>query len=757
MNITNGLAMGSRIHAIVILTVASLMSSCVVPNPLVKPTPMDTQAPSRQEAAHNELPLPFEQPLAKAQGGLTAVDTPAPPPRPIQALPPQTEIYPGTGTFIDGSTAKSGPPVKNNGAGEYSLNFEAMDLQEVVKAILGDLLKQNYIIDPKVTGLVTLQTSHPLRREELLPTLENLLRLNAAVLIEEGGSYKILPQEQAVGGHLSATIGKNPSARGYAVHIVPLRYISAREMHKIIEPYTPADAPAMVDEQRNLLILTGTQAELKNLIALVDMFDVDWLRGMSVGLFRLRKAQAKTLITELESIFGGKDGPLGGWVRFVPIERMNAILAVSGKAEHLQTTRNWIEHLDKAEETQSVPRLFVYRVKNGKAKDLAAVLAGIFGAETPSGGTGVPAPELAPGEISATVGRNDTVQPGGDTQALVGGTEAANPDPSNGQLTVVANEQVRIIADQRNNSLVIMAKPQDYQMIEETLKSLDVVPLQVLIEASVVEITLTDTLQYGVEWFMNHTVAGGGKGAMTSGGALGGGGAVNLANAIPGTPSFTYAVLNANNKIQVLLEALSRESKVDVLSSPSLMVLDNQTATIKVVDQVPIITQSRQSTQATDAPIVSNVEYKDAGVILEVTPQVNLGGRITLDLQQDVTDVGEVESNTGNRRFLQRNIKSTVTVQSGETIVLGGLIKKNSSLSKSGVPFVKDIPLLGNLFSTTAKDSERKELIVLLTPKAVRSENEAHDVTDEYRQRLQELKSTMSWKEPRPGVGSPVY
>jgi general secretion pathway protein D len=283
-------------------------------------------------------------------------------------------------------------------------------------------------------------------------------------------------------------------------------------------------------------------------------------------------------------------------------------------------------------------------------------------------------------------------------------------------------------------------------MIEAALRHLDIVPLQVLIEASVVEVTLTDDLQYGVQWFFKNHFGGGHRGIGISGRApvgrlreaadLGG----RIGNIFGG--GFTYALLNSRGEISVILDALAAATKVNVLSSPSLMVLDNQTAAITVADEVPVRTTEVQQITAGDAPVVSGIEYKDAGVILEVTPRINIGGRITLELVQEVTDVVSLTAGVGqNPTFKKRNIQSTVTVQSGDTLTLGGLIQEDKDFSKRGIPLLSDLPLLGPLFSTTEKIMNRTELIVLLTPKAVRSQEESRTVTEEFRQRLKELET----------------
>lgn len=740
------------------------------------------------------VPPPGEGPQAQPRPTVTITPAPARPGKPapaaadefipIEAGKPEeerrrtiSELRPGTGTFINTREIYRKRPVEAE-KGEYTLNFEATDLQEVVKIILGDVLKKNYFIDPRVTGAVTIQTSQPLTKQQLLPVLENLLRLNGAALMQADGIYKIVPLPQARGA-------LKPVARGYGTRIVPLRHISAREMGKLIEPFLSPDAPKpLIDDPRNVMILSGSEQELQNLMEMIEVFDVDWLQGMSLGLFRLQNAEAKTLAGELEKVFLEKDSPLTGMLRLVPIERLNALLVISQRPDYLQKAGRWIERLDEARDTVT-PRLYVYRVKNGKASNLALVIGGIFGvpAKPPAG---APPPQLAPGETPVQIqapgqesqtetltdqaigtgtgisgfgaptgtpgfGAATGYQAGGVAGGTVGGAAARQAVPP----TVIATEKFRIVADDSNNSLVIFASPKDFQMIEAALRHLDVVPLQVLIEASVIEVTLRGALSYGVEWFFKNRFGGGsaGFGALSSGTA---GAKIDTTGAAQAqgsnlaaltslfTPGgFTYAVINSQNQVTVLIDLLASQSKVNVLSSPSLMVLDNQSATIRVVDQFPVITQQQQpiAIAGGQANILNSVQYVDIGVILEVTPRINLGGRITLDLVQDVSNVSPDTGVAGNPIFQKRNIQSAVTVQSSETLVLGGLIRDRKSTVKTGVPFVMDIPILGRLFSSTNNESERTELIVLMTPKAVRTQEEARSATDEFRSRLKQLET----------------
>ncbi|MGH8585235.1 MAG: type II secretion system secretin GspD [Gammaproteobacteria bacterium] len=727
---------------VVLCVGAVALSACTTASQRAQPPPPRpiTGAP-RAEAGRTPAPAMTE---------ITLEDEDKKPPR------PPIEMYPGTGTFVN---PKAGAPRPPDTGGEYTLNFEATDLQEVVKAVLGDLLKESYFIDPKVTGQVTIQTSRPLKRAELLPTLENLLRLNGAVLLRSDGLYKVMPGAQATRGAPPTSVQRVAAARGYGIRVVPLRYVSARELHKLIEPFLPPDAPQIVDEQRNLLILTGTEQELESTMELVEIFDVDWLNGMSVGLFKLKDAEVKTLHAEMEKIFGEKDSPVSGVVRMVPVERLNALLVVTSRPDYLEHAREWVERLDQVADAVG-PRLFVYRVQNGKAADLATVLGGIFGAEATKE-DGPPAAELAPGEEPTTL---DSDSPRtSEREGELGGEESGVGQRRGGRskepaVSVVSTENLKIIADESTNSLVILARTQDYKMIETALKNLDVVPLQVLIEASVIEVTLTDNLRYGVEWFLKHGAPGNETAQALFDLTPGGDPSVPppTEGSIPSTigllgplvaPNFSYAFLGSGS-VKVILNALALESKLEVLSSPSLMVLDNQTATIKVVNQIPVQTQQQQSTIA-DSNIISSVEFKDAGVILEITPRVNQGGRITLDLVQEVTDVGARVPPSNNTSFFQRNIETSVTVQSAETIVIGGLITRNKSDSNTGIPILKDLPVLGTLFGDTTDTDRRTELMVLLTPKAVRDLGEARAVTKEFRERLKELEAAGPGEAPR--------
>jgi len=294
---------------------------------------------------------------------------------------------------------------------------------------------------------------------------------------------------------------------------------------------------------------------------------------------------------------------------------------------------------------------------------------------------------------------------------------------------------MRFVADEHRNAVVVIATEEQFRMVEATLRRLDIVPLQVLIEATIAEVRLNDDLKYGLQWaFERGKLGGSAFGTVQVGGTS--------------LPSAGFNLVFDTSDVRAVLNALSEITDVEVVSSPQLMVLDNQPARLQVGDQVPIATQSSVLNTAPDAPIVNTISYFDTGVILEVTPRVNATGLVTLDILQEVSGADETKSSTiDSPTISQRSIRSVVAVQSGETVVLGGLIDNFSSETVTGIPILKDIPLLGNLFKNTDRAAVRKELLVLITPRVVSDSAEAREITDELRQRLSILRDVIATAE----------
>ena len=660
--------------------------------------------------------------------------TPEREPRPAQFY------QPGTGVFV-GQPQPQSPATIQDG-GNITLNFENTNLREVVKVILGDLLNVNYSIDPGVQGAVTLQTSEPLSRKDLIPTLELLLRMNGAALVPQIGLYNVVPRDSAMRGMLAPQLGNSGQAlpRGYSVRIVPLTYIAAGEMQKILEPFAAAGNVVRVDTVRNLLILAGGGPELARLLETVRIFDVDWLKGMSIALFTPDFVDAETLSTELQAVFGeGGDSPLAGVIKFVTLERLNALLVITPRPQYLEKVADWVERLDR--DSGGVgQRLFVYRVQNGKAADLATVLTEVF--QRDAGSAVVPPPELAPGlealEIAAPPPPDEDQEAApGAAQRLLATPAAFRPESLVGGegVAISSGGEIRIIADEINNALVILATAQQYKQVEAALRRLDVLPQQVLIEATIAEITLKGDLKYGMEWFFTNTL-----GDKTGQGLLDLG--VTGTGIGPVIPGFSYSIVDKAGAVRAVLNALAEDSRLNVISSPSLMVLNNQTAHIDVGDEVPVVTQQQQSTVGTSSPIVNNIEYRNTGVLLSVTPRVNAGGMVVMDVEQEVSQVvtESTDTTTLTPTISKRSITTSVAVQSGQTVVLGGLIREQKVVSRSGIPGLYNLPIIGPLFGVTIDEQVRTELVVLITPRAVRNPAEAAQVTEEFRNKMESLR-----------------
>jgi general secretion pathway protein D len=690
------------------------------------------------------------------------------------------EVYrPGSDVFTAPQKPPAAAPTAN---GEVTLNFENTNLREVVKVILGDILQQNYAIDPNVTGSVTLQTGRPLPRDALAPTLEMLLRMNGAALIYEQGLYNVVPSEEAVSGLLAPQLGgaTTPLPKGYSVRIVPLEFIAAKEMQSILEPFAVPGNVIRVDEERNLLILAGTSQEIRSLLGMIRIFDVDWLEGKSVAVFTPEFVEAKTLAEELEKLFGDQaEGPLAGLIRLEPIERLNAVLAITPRKEYLEKVAQWVQRLDR--ETGAVGRrLFVYPVQNGKAADLAAVLTQIFQEE---GAEELPPAELAPGlepvEITSSAqvprqGPSENLQESirtetpqlqreapGQLQREVPGEVQSKSTPGEGleaagqtrlksvaQATPTAQEisvegvtiqqpgTVRIIADETNNALLILATGQQYKEIVTALRQLDIVPLQVLIEVTLADILLTGELRYGVEWFFKHHLDGKtGEFRLGQLPTTAEDGSIVPFTGIPG--GFSFAV-TAADAVRALLTALADDSRLDIIASPSLMVLNNQSANINIGDEIPVVTQQQQSVAQT-ANIINSVERVNTGVQLTVSPRVNEGGLVIMEIVQNVSQPREEQSELGPE-ISNREITSTVAVQSGETVVLGGLISENNSFTHRGIPGLYKVPIVGPLFGRKDVTKRRTELIVLITPRALRDVHETRQITEEFRNKMQGIR-----------------
>lgn len=702
--------------------------------PAIAPDVKKAEADSPTSAIGN-IPAP-----AEAQA-TPVVKNEAPPPPASEEKKDRYKLHPGSGIFLKPSPGVI-PSSAPAGAGqEITLNFEGAEIREVVKVVLGDVLKESYILDPRVKGSITVRSSKPISRADLLPTMEMLLRMNGAAMVREtNGVFKIVPATVAVKGSSSPRLGGGgrPLTDGHSLQIVPLQYVGAREMAKILEPLAPEGGGGVlrVDEARNLLILSGAEPELRHALETIDMFDMDWMSGMSAGLFPLKHSEAKVVNAELDKLFGDKaSSPAAGLLRIVPIERMNALLIVTQQPRYLDQAKLWVERLDQGGSSGG-SSLHVYQVQNSKAENIANLISDIFGWRRSQQQA---APQLAPGltggEVSSTPFASQSVDNKVATSALSQTTgttsSAALPAAAASSGSTVAQSpasDVRVIADKDNNSLLIYAPPGEYDKIEAAIKKLDVVPRQVLIEMTIAEIALTDEYEYGLEWFFKNNS---GKGQLDTG----------LAGVTQLVPGLSYVWNNKAGDVQAILNALGTTGKLNIISSPHVMVSDNQIAKIQVGDRVPTVSQTQSTaTTVNQSGIISSIQYIDTGVMLSVRPHINAGGQVTMEISQEVSNAKKtVTSGIDSPTIGKRTAQSTVTIQSGDTMVLGGLIREEKDDGTEGVPLLSEVPYVGALFGTQSKKNNRSELIILITPRVASNRQQTKDITDEIRERVSGL------------------
>ena len=670
---------------------------------------------------------------------------------------PLRSANPGTGVFINEDIAKRAPPGAGE-TGEVTFNFEGESLHAVVKAILGDFLQQNYVIAPGVQGTVTFSTAKPLRGDQALSILEMLLRWNNATLVWQDGRYTILPVAQALPGNLTPRSGPAANARGYEVRAVPLQYISALEMEKLIKPYAKPEGVVNVDPARNMIVLAGTRAELENYMQTIAVFDVDWLEGMSVGVFPLQQAEAAKTVTELEKIFGtASNTPMAGMFRFMPLEGINAVMVITSQPKYLDEIEEWLMRLDIGG-GEAGQRLYVYDVKNVKATDLATTLSDIFGGSG-SGGSRAPNPSgdnlmpgLEPVEIR-TVGSSGDVSPSAGVEPKQQGNQAnsgrsgSSNDPnvpggdggpvvdSSGGIALGASDEVRVSAVEESNALLVKATSGQWESIRRVIERLDTIPLQVHIEAQIVRVVLNDQLNYGVSWFFENGITGDNASLLPLARAHNGW-SDHAGRVAAGGVNWSFIGPDAT----AILTALDSVSDTTVLSAPSLVVLNNKSANINVGTQIPVTSSfinSGTTGGVNNGLNQSYVQFRQTGITLTVTPRVNPGGLVFMEVsQEESAPVGAATTENPNVAVDNRSIETEVAVQSGQTLVLGGLIKTSDARGTGGLPGLSRIPLIGGLFGTRTNELVREELIVLVTPRVIRDANESRRLTEEYSRRF---------------------
>jgi general secretion pathway protein D len=712
----------------------------------------------------------------------------------------KTAIY--TAVASDDAPATASSQQATVSAERFELNFDNSPVASVAKVVLGDILGVGYVIDPRVQGNISLSSGRPIPKSDVVFALENALRIGGIALVRDDTGYRLMPQGDAVGsGIADASDRMTP---GYGVTVVPLQYVSAQTVLKLVDSFATKQGMIRADTNRNLILIQGSGSERRNAVDLVLSFDADFLKGQSVGIFPVQNSNPGPIIAELEKIVdSGEGGMTQGLVKFQSIARMNAVLAVTRKPELLNRVETWIRRLDTTNTGRSA--VHVYRVKFGDARQIARVLNDVFGAGSSSGSSSSsldsPGGQVAPGSglassssggsalnrlsagpnqsssgfganASGRAGSSGVADASSGSQPAYGASSASQGGGSLFDSSATGQNSgrggagpgnvldgVRITADSVNNTLLIYASQEQYRIIEQTIREVDQPQLQVAIDATIAEVTLTDDLQYGIQsYIMSRDV-----GLKPNTGSVGFNGATSVAAAAADVvlqraiPGFNFLVGSAQTP-RAVLNALHAITDVKVLSNPSVVVIDNQVATLQVGDEIPI--QTGSATVLTGSNTIANTtDYRSTGIILRVVPRINANGNVRLDVEQEISNPvansssgsSSTSTNSLTPTVSTRKVRSSVAVASGQTVLLAGLISDSQTKTRTGIPGLDQIPGLGEaVFGQTDKQVKRTELIIFIRPQIIRDGADAHFVAEELRTKLRGTINAVGPKQTAP-------
>jgi len=723
--------------------------------------PVPRRVPAPGQAPGAAAPQTVPRGAAQAQPAAPAPTQEAPAP---QAAPPRRFV----------------PPPSGSPGGMVSLNFNRADLVEIVH-IIAQQLRLTYTIDPEVKGTVTINSAEPLRAEDLLPIFHQVLRMNGAVAVRTGNLYHIMPIKDGKG--LARPVGQNKED-SFALQVVPVRFFAVAEMKRVLTPFLRPGGEIIEHPRGNFLIIMDLASNIQRLVEIADLIDVQVFAGTRMEVYEPKVASAEELAQEMTKVMQSfAASALQGEsfaAQFIALPRINQLLVISHSEAAWTYAKRWLDRIDVVAEGPG-RRIFIYPVENGKATELADVLSQALGhpstgrrdtartlqdlhrSTTASGlpgltGRGTTSPpfgssgsfgQQSPLGAYATIPVPGQVVPPGVTPPQPGvapapGVPRPAPQPS---AQPPQQEHLRIVPDPATNSLIIYGTVQEFQNIRNILRELDSIPRQVLIEAMVLQVDLNDTESLGIDIEILRkspaTVFGQ---KFNSRGAL-----RTLGDSFPAAPSFgggsgITGIIRAG-EVQALINALMTDARVKVISSPSVLAADNRPARIQVGSEEPVPTGTITAAVGAATPSSSTtIQYRNTGRILTIIPQVNAKGLVNLQIKAEVSQRGEdVPFGSGETfpSFNTQDAETTAVVHDGETLVIGGLIGERTSRSRSGIPYLMDIPVVGRFFGTTSDENRRTELIMLITPYVIRNQSESRYVTEDFKSKVNAVRNEL--------------
>ncbi|SPD73462.1 putative General secretion pathway protein D [uncultured Desulfobacterium sp.] len=608
-------------------------------------------------------------------------------------------------------------PRKHDKAPEPSVHvelaFDNADIYEVLDVTLFELFKINYMVDPSIKANVTFRVSGDFTRTKFINVLNNVLQLNNLSIVEGPGEiFKVVRREASAGSVTAVLPAELVDQPGDVTQMVRLRYLAAATAANNIKPFLSKNASVVQDTVTNSLVITDTADNVDKAMNILAMMDVEYFTDISWCVFPVKEADAVDMAKDLKGVLktGGlytRQGMDSEGFEITPIKTINALLVVTRWPSILKLVEDWIAAMDHAD--NSGINVFVYFVENGTAVELADILRQLYG-----------------GSASASKEKTSIIKP--------------TARPSGTGLARDLSGEVEIIPDETNNAIVFRATGRDYKLISGILKKLDTVPRQVLINVVIAEITLSGSLEYGIEWFLKDRAQSGYKiqGALDNG-------TEKVINQALGTgpTGLSIGLFDSVDFLRGLITALGEEGEINILSSPNVLAVDNKESVIEVGEQVPIPTGETTTAVGT----VSSIEYRDTGVLLTVTPHINSGGLVKIDLSQEVSELGTKDPDLKAYSFLNRKAKTAIVIENGQTIFLGGLMRSKLDTSGSGIPYLRDIPFLGYLFGGRQQKVDKTELIFLITPRTISTRAEADAITKEFSQRVEYVKEIIKKKD----------
>ena len=612
------------------------------------------------------------------------------------------------------------------------LNFDNADLKDVISTV-GSITNENFILGPGLDARITIHSAKKIPVSEVMNVFESVLEANGMSLVRSGEFLKIVSGGSAKQKPLDVRKGNEaesiPSVDRPVTQIVPVQYVPATEVGTVLTPMLSKFGSIIPNPRNNLLIINDISSNIVRLLKVLKEIDVNAFKNTRMSFFKPKYSDVLSLSNELTEVLNALNLSREG-IALVPIERINSLVIFSASPTLLKTVQGWIRKLD--EEVMTGQNIFVYAVQNVKAASIGDVLKALY--------------ETTDGTKSSLTNRI-TKTSGKKAKSPRRTTRITRQQKTSGA------SRVEIITFEPTNSLVVLAQPGIYREIVKTIKKLDTYPRSVLIEVVIAEVTLSDSDKLGIQWSVLHNVNLGNKNYTGLAERDFGDKSFPLSKDAPSLASglaggLSY-ILYRPDKLTALFQAIASKSTVNILSSPRLLVRDQEEASIEVGGDVPTAT-STTSSNTTNDTLTQNIEYKTVGIKLKIKPTINDEKTVVLDIEQEVSDVIDKGRSVGGQdypEFTMRKAKTSIVVPDKQGIVIGGIIEESREKSSQGIPLLSSIPLLGRLFSYDSEDVVKKELIIMITPYVIINKTEGNALTTEFLGKLKEIKKFLDKRE----------